>query len=190
MTQLFTWDTTALVIIDLQNWIRGRQNAPYTPEQVVTHAAALLNAFHQHNAFVTLVRVSTKDGKDMLNPTLDQQAPGLNFVERWNEIVPELGANETDHIVTKRQWGAFHGTDLDQQLRRRGIKTIVLCGISSGLGVDTTAREAFQHGYDIVFASDAMTGFTQAEHDYVQSYIFPKIGRMRTTREIISGTNE
>jgi nicotinamidase-related amidase len=90
------------------------------------------------------------------------------------------------HTITKRQWGAFFGTDLDLQLRRRGIDTIALCGISTGIGVDTTAREAYQHGYNQIFIEDAMTARTEAEHDYVCKYIFPKIGKLRTSEEVIS----
>ena len=189
MTQLFDWKTTALVVIDLQKWIRGNQYAPNSAEQVVAHAAELVEAFHTQNSFVALVRVSTSDRHDLLNPLLDQEAPRLNFVEGWDEIVPELGGNARDHLVTKKQWGAFYGTDLDLQLRRRGITTIVLCGIASGIGVDTTAREAFQHGYNIIFALDAMTGSTQAEHERVQNFIFPRIGRIRMTRDIVGNTN-
>ena len=189
MTQLFDWKTTALVVLDLQKWISGNQYAPSSAEQVVAHAAKLVEAFHTHNSFVALVRVSTSDGQDMFNPLLDREAPPPNFVEGWNEIVPELSGNATDHIVTKKQWGAFYGTDLDLQLRRRGITTLVLCGISSGLAVDTTAREASQYGYNVIFAIDAMTGFTQAEHEYVQNYIFPNIGRLRTVTDIVGNAN-
>ncbi|HMA34339.1 MAG TPA: isochorismatase family protein [Chloroflexia bacterium] len=190
MTPLFNWKTTALVVIDLQKWIQGNQYAPHSAEQVVARAAELVAAFHTHNAFVALVHVSTADGQDLLHPMLDQEAPRLNFVEGWDEIVPALGANTTDHRVTKKQWGAFYGTDLDLQLRRRGITTIVLCGISSGLGVDTTAREAFQQSYHVIFAIDAITAFTQAEHEHVQNFIFPRIGRLRTTRDIVDNPHE
>ena len=72
------------------------------------------------------------------------------------------------------------------QLRRRKIDTIVLCGVSTNIGVDTTAREAFQHGYNQIFATDAMTAHTKEEHNYVCKYIFPRIGKLRTTEEIIS----
>jgi nicotinamidase-related amidase len=90
------------------------------------------------------------------------------------------------HIITKRQWGAFYGTDLDLQLRRRGIDTIVLCGIATGIGVDTTAREAYQHGFNQIFVEDAMTAITKEEHDYVCNYIFPRIGKVRSTEKVIS----
>lgn len=72
--------------------------------------------------------------------------------------------------------GAFYGTELDLQLRRRGIDTIVLCGIATELGVDTTAREAFMHGYQLILAIDAMTGFSETGHDYVKISFFHASG--------------
>ncbi|PNQ87225.1 isochorismatase family protein [Paenibacillus polymyxa] len=183
---LLDWNKTSLVVIDLQKWI-GSQYAPYSAEMVIANSAKLANLFRNKGAFVNLVHVSSKDFKDIPSPKLDITVPSLNLIEDWDEFVPELGVTETDHIISKKQWGAFHGTDLDLQLRRRNIDTIVLCGISSGIGVDTTAREAFQHGYQLIFAIDAMTGFTKAEHEHVQDVIFPRIGRIRTTEEILEG---
>jgi nicotinamidase-related amidase len=188
-TPLFDWKTTALVVIDLQNGLRANKYAPYSVEQVITNAAILTEVFRKQEAFVVLVHVSTQDWKDMLRPKLDQAPPVMNPGEGWDKIVPEIGITATDHVITKKQWGAFYGTDLDLQLRRRGIKTIVIGGIASGIGVDTTAREAFQHGYDIIFASDAMSGFSEAEHKHVQDFIFPRMGRIRTTQAIVSNLN-
>lgn len=190
MTQLepIDFSTTALVVIDLQNGIIARECEPYTSREVVQQAAKLVDAFRKNGGFVALVRVATSDGKDMLNPKTDQPA-SMNQVERpvdYSEIVPEIDVQPSDHVVTKHQWGAFYGTDLDLEFRRRGITTIVLCGIATGIGVDTTAREAFQHGYHQIFASDAMTGLSKQEHDYVLSYIFPRMGRIRTTEQILA----
>lgn len=182
---LFQFPKTALIVIDLQKWL-GTQYAPHSAEQVVTRAASMVKAFRKAGAFVGLVRVSTNDFKDMPRPLLDQPSPTFNLVPGWDEIVPEIGVTDTDHLITKRQWGAFYGTDLDLQLRRRGITTIVLCGIASGIGVDTTAREAFAHGYQVVFATDAMTGFSKEEHEHVIKFIFPRIGRIRSTEDILA----
>lgn len=182
---LYQFSKTALIVIDLQKWI-GNQYAPHSAEQVVERAAAMVQTFREVGAFVGLVRVSSKDFKDMPHPLMDQEPPAINLVPGWDEIVPEIGVTTNDHLITKRQWGAFYGTDLDQQLRRRGITTIILCGIASGIGVDTTAREAFAHGYQVIFAIDAMTGFSEAEHEHVSKVIFPRIGRIRTTDEILA----
>ncbi|MCA1295180.1 hydrolase [Paenibacillus sp. alder61] len=183
---------TALVVIDLQQGIAnsGCQVAPYTSGQVIQNAGRLANAFAEKGGFVVLVRVSSSpDGKDSLKPQTDQQLVIGQYPEGWDRILPELAGVKNAHVVTKRQWGAFYGTDLDLQLRRRGIDTIVLCGISTSIGVDTTAREAFQHGYQQIFAEDAMTASTREEHDYVCKHIFPRIGKIRTTDEIVSALN-
>ncbi len=108
----------------------------------------------------------------------------------WAELAPELGPQPFDHLITKHQWGAFFGTDLDLQLRRRKIETIVLCGIATGFGVETTDREAYQHGYQQVFAEDAMNALSQEEHRYVCAHIFPRIGRLRSTDEIVAALRE
>jgi nicotinamidase-related amidase len=185
-------DKTALVAIDLQNSVVALRGAPYSAQEVVHNAAKLVGAFRERGAFVALVRVASKDGKDMLRPLTDE-------VPRWGsgerpqnafEIVPEIGVTDNDFVITKHQWGAFYGTDLDLQLRRRGIDTIVLCGIATGYGVDTTAREAYQHGYNQVFATDAMTGLSEEEHDYVLKHIFPRVGRSRTTAEILDALSQ
>jgi len=183
--KLMKTEKTALVVIDLQSGIVNRQTAPYTSAQVVKNASRLANAFTEKGSFVVLVRVSSVDGKDMLKPNTDSQVNPVQLPEGWDSIVPELANIKNVHIVTKRQWGAFYGTDLDLQLRRRGIDTIVLCGISTGIGVDTTAREAYQQGYNQIFSIDAMAASTKEEHDYVCNYIFPRIGQLRTTEQII-----
>jgi nicotinamidase-related amidase len=182
--ELMKSEKMALVVIDLQNGIVNREFSPYTGAQVVQNASKLMNAFTEKGAFVVLVRVSSVDGKDMLKPNTDSPMNPMQLPEGWDIFVPELADMKNTHIITKRQWGAFYGTDLDLQLRRRGINTIVLCGISTAIGVDTTAREAFQHGYNQIFVEDAMTAGTKEEHDYVCKYIFPRIGQIRTTEEV------
>ncbi|MBN7573860.1 hydrolase [Clostridium sp. 2-1] len=179
-------EKSALVLIDLQNGIAGRELSPHTSEEVLQNASKLVKAFSDKGAFIVLVRVSTIDGKDMVKPKTDLKATGMKYPEGWDNLVPEIAGTKNAHIVTKRQWGAFYGTDLDLQLRRRGIDTIILGGISTNIGVDTTAREAYQNGYNQIFVEDAMTAVTKEEHDYVCKYIFPRIGKLRSTKEIVS----
>lgn len=185
-TEFIKAERTALVVIDLQNGIVNRELSPHTGEQVVRNASKLINAFTEKGGFVALVRVSSTDGKDMPKPKTDSNTNPMQFQKGWDSFVPELANIKSTHTITKRQWGAFYGTDLDLQLRRRGIDTIVLCGISTGIGVDTTAREAYQHGYNQIFVEDAMTASIKEEHDYVCKYIFPRIGQIRTSEEVVS----
>ena len=104
----------------------------------------------------------------------------------WAEIVPELGPKPGDFVVTKHQWGAFYGTELDLELRRRGITTIVLCGISTNIGVESTARFAYEYGYNQIFVEDAMSAMSTEEHQSTVSKIFPRIGLVRKTEEIVA----
>jgi len=183
-TEVINAKKTALVVIDLQNGIVNRELSPHTSVEIIENASRLVNAFTEKGAFVVLVRVSTIDGKDMLKPSVDLKATPMQFSEGWDSYVPEI-VNSKAHTITKRQWGAFYGTDLELQLRRRGIDTIALCGVSTGIGVDTTAREAFQQGYNQIFIEDAMSAGAKEEHDYVCKYIFPRIGKIRTSEEVI-----
>lgn len=182
-------ETSALVVIDLQKGIVGMPVEPYSGAEVVSRAAAMAALFRQKDGFVVLVRVATHDGKDMLRPDADVAPPLGERPKDWSQIVPELQASESDYILTKRQWGAFYGTDLDLQLRRRGIKTIVLCGIATGIGVDTTAREAYQRGYRQYFVEDAMSGISTREHEYVTQTIFPRIGHVVRSRDVLAWLN-
>ena len=179
-------EKTALVVIDLQNGIANRDLAPYSSNQVIRNASLLADAFTEKGAFVVLVKVATFDGKDLLHPLTDLNTPPMKLPEGYDLYTPELACYTNAYTITKRQWGAFFGTDLDLQLRRRGIDTIVLCGISTSIGVDTTAREAYQLGYQQVFAEDAMTAMEKEEHDYVCKRIFPRIGRIQKTEDVIN----
>jgi nicotinamidase-related amidase len=147
----------------------------------------LLKAARSKGAHVVLVHVGgAADGADRLHTTVDAPMRGAALpAADWSELIPELGRQAGDIAILKRQWGAFYGTDLDLQLRRRGLTTIVLCGIATEFGVESTARDAYERGYEIVFAEDAMTGRSGASHGNAVERIFPRIGRVRATEEIV-----
>lgn len=174
---------TALVLIDLQEGIVKMSNGG----EVVKKAKLLVDLFRENNGFISFVNVDFLDGKDKLMPVTDDEQASVNIPPKgWANLVKELDVREDDYKVTKRQWGAFFGTDLDIELRRRGIDTIVLCGIATNIGVESTAREAFSYGYNQIFIIDAMTTGSKEAHDCTVKYIFSRIGRVRTTDEFIS----
>ena len=116
---------TALVVIDLQKGVVGRQTAPHAAASVVKNGAALAAAFRINGMPVFLVRVAfSPDGKDMLRPLVDTPWPAQTPPPDWTDIVPEMGPEPGDFVITKRQWGAFYGTELDLEFRRRGITTV------------------------------------------------------------------
>ena len=180
---------TALVVIDLQNGIVAMPTGPRPSAEVVARAAQIAAALRAAGGTVVLVHVTpSPDGKDGLRPLTDApaQAGGRSLPPDWAEFVPELAPQPNDIVITKRQWGAFYGTELDLQLRRRGIDTIVLCGISTSIGVESTARDAFERGYIQVFVEDAMASREAVEHAHTVATLFPRIGRVRNTEEVLA----
>jgi nicotinamidase-related amidase len=186
--EAFTLDprTTALVVIDLQKGIVARQTAPHAAHDVVERARRLADRFRDHKAPVVLVRVAySADGRDRLAPRVDAAPWSGATPPDFSELVPAMGPREGDIVVTKRSWGAFYGTDLDLQLRRRGVRTIVLAGIATNFGVESTARAAYERGYDQVFVEDAMAGMTAEAHQFAVTFLFPRIGLVRKTKEVL-----
>jgi len=179
--------STALVLIDLQRGIAGRPTAPHQATDVVARARSLAERFRQVGAPVVLVRVAfAPDGRDRLAPRVDAAGWSGPVSPDFSDLVPELGPKEGDLVITKRQWGAFYGTELDLELRRRGIRTIVLGGISTNFGVESTARDAYERGYELVFAEDAMAGQTAEAHRFATTTIFPRIGIVRSSEEVLA----
>jgi nicotinamidase-related amidase len=181
--------TTALVLIDLQQGVVSRPFAPRSGAEVVQNASRLAAKFRALGATVVLVRVTFQpDSKDRLNAPADapMQFNSSALPPNWAELVPEIGPQTGDLIITKRQWGAFYGTELDLQLRRREVRTIVLGGIATNFGVESTARDAYERGYAQIFVEDAMASMTAEAHEFVVENIFPRIGQVRSTDEVLS----
>ncbi|MEU2054926.1 isochorismatase family protein [Streptomyces bungoensis] len=178
---------TALVAIDLQNGIVGMPTEPCPAKEVVSRTAELADAFRSRGLPVVLVRVSfAPDWADAVPGRTERQARGLAFPEGWDLVVDELSGDPGDIRVTKHNWSAFHGTDLDVQLRRRGITQIVLTGIATSIGVESTARDAYAHGYHVTLATDAMADSDPEAHEGSVRRIFPRLGESGTTAEVLA----
>jgi nicotinamidase-related amidase len=178
---------TALVVVDLQRGIVAMDTEPHAADDVVERSARLATALRAAGGFVVFVRVSfAADGADALTTPTDTASPARERPAGWDELVPELGREDADIVVTKRNWGAFHGTDLDVQLRRRGIDTVVVTGIATNMGVESTARAAHEHGYAVVIAEDASASMDADMHRFAVERIFPRLGRVRSTDEIVA----
>lgn len=180
-------ESTAIVVNDIQVANVRKPGAPLPRETVIKNIVRLLVAGRQAGAQPVLVHAGgAPDMVDRLRPVTDEQISHAALPPNWSDLLPELDCRTSDIVILKRQWGAFYGTDLDLQLRRRGLKTIVICGIATEIGVESTARDAFERGYELVFVSDAMTGVHSESHVNSLERIFPRMGRIRTTAEIIA----
>jgi nicotinamidase-related amidase len=153
---------------------------------VLATGQELAQRFRVAGAPVVLVNVAfSPDFGDALTVPVDRpsQRPPGGFPEGWTELADGL-AEPSDLRVTKRQWGAFYGTDLDLQLRRRGVTTVVIGGIATNIGVESTARAAHEHGYAVVLAEDATAGRSADMHAFAFECIFPLLGRVAKAGDI------
>jgi nicotinamidase-related amidase len=172
--------STALVLIDLQKGIVGMPLAPRSGQEVLAKSRDLAERFRAAGAPVVLVHVAfAEDFADAPSQNVDQPMPrpqGGRSAD-WSALADGL-AGPKDILIVKRQWGAFYGTELDLQLRRRDVKTIVLGGIATNFGVESTARQAWEHGYDLIIAEDACASMSAELHDVAIRHIFPRIARV------------
>lgn len=178
--------STALVLIDLQSGIVRLPLEPRSGDEVVTVAKRLAQRFRQAGARVIVVNVAfAPDFGDALSQSVDRplpQPPG-GLPADFSLVVDSL-IEPGDLRVTKHQWGAFHGTDLDVQLRRRGIQTVVIAGIATNMGVESTARQAYEHGYEVVIAEDATTSLSTEMHAFSIGTLLPMISRIAAADHI------
>lgn len=170
---------TALIIVDLQ---RGIVDLPsvHSIGDVVARASALAAAFRRHRLPVVLVNVAGgAPGRT------ERPRPAGPFPDGWTDLIPELDRQPDDIAVTKRTWGAFASTDLERQLRLRGVTQVVIAGVATGTGVESTARQAYEAGFNVALATDAMSDSRSEAHDYSIANVFPRLGESGSTQAII-----
>lgn len=185
MTSLSASDT-ALILVDLQRAALAQPLEPRTSAVVLANCTLLAARFRAAGAPVILTNVAfASDFADALTSPTDRASPAAkgHLIANWTELAEGL-AQPADLRITKRQWGAFHGTELDLQLRRRRIRTVVIGGIATNFGVESTARAAHEHGYAPVLVEDACASFTSDMHAFAFTQIFPLLGRVTTTNDV------
>lgn len=177
---------SALVLIDLQQGILGMPLQPHAAAELLSRSQVLAARCRQAGALVVLVRVAFAAAfADAPPQNVDEPMPQAmaSLPAEWSELAPGL-YQDGDLVVTKRQWGAFTGTGLDQQLRRRGIDTIVLGGIATNFGVESTARHAWELDYHVVLAEDLCSSRSAPLHAMAVESVFPRIARVRGSAEV------
>jgi nicotinamidase-related amidase len=171
---------TALVVIDLQ---RGTVANPtvHPIDEVVARATELISAFRRQGLPVVLANVNGTPAA-----RTDRGGSAREFPQSWSELIPELDQRPADITVTRSTWAAFAGTDLDTQLKGLGVTQVVLAGLATSFGVESTARHAYDHGYNVVLAVDAMTDLSADAHENSVMRVFPNLGQTGTTAEIVA----
>jgi nicotinamidase-related amidase len=170
---------TALIVVDLQKGIVAYPTA-HPIDKVVSRTRSLADAFRARGLPVALVNVAGSAPGRTEHPRNNQPFPA-----GWTDFIPEINPQPGDIVVTKRTWGAFASTGLENQLRARGVTQVVIAGVATGTGVEATARQAYEQGFNVTLAVDAMTDTRPAAHDYAIAQVFPRLGETGTTQEII-----
>jgi nicotinamidase-related amidase len=170
----------ALIIVDLQKGIVGLPTI-HPMGGMIERARALADAFRKRSLPVVLVNVAGGAPGRTEQPRQTGPRP-----DGWTNLIPELNQQPSDILVTKRTWGAFASTDLEAQLKARSVTQVVIAGVATGTGVEATARQAYEQGFNVTLAIDAMTDMRPEAHDYSISNVFPRLGETGATREIIN----
>jgi nicotinamidase-related amidase len=171
---------TALIVVDLQKGIVGSLFI-HPIAGVIEHTQALLAAFRELHLPVVLVNVAAgAPGRT------EQPRRTTTFPEEFTDLIPELDRHPNDIVITKRTWGAFASTDLEAQLKTHGVTQVVITGVATGTGVEATARQAYEAGFNVTLATDAMTDARPEAHAYSLTHVFPRLGETGTAQEIIN----
>jgi nicotinamidase-related amidase len=171
---------TALIVVDLQKGIASLPTLRPIAD-VVERTRSLIDAFRRRGLPVVLVNVAGgAPGRT------EQPRPGGPFPEGWTDLLRELGRRPEDIVVTKRTWGAFASTDLEDRLKRMCVTQVVITGVATGTGVESTARQAYEMGFNVTLAVDAMTDRRAEAHEYATTKVFPRLGETGLTQDIIA----
>ena len=170
---------TALIVVDLQKGIVG---SPFIHpmDGIVSRTRALLDAFRERGLPIVLVNVAGVAPGRTERPPHSRSLPA-----GWTDFIPELDPQPDDIVVTKRTWGAFANTDLENRLKALGVTQVVITGVATGTGVEATARQAYEHGFNVTLALDAMTDARSEAHDYSIKAVFPRLGETGTAQDVI-----
>lgn len=184
---LFNPSRTAFISIDMQQGVASHQSHPNSADEVISRVSQIVDAARAGGGFVLYVRTSfLHDESDALHPIMDVKRPSKpNRPEGWDQLVEQLTPRPLEPVITKRSFDAFYGTELDLELRRHDIDTVVIAGISTNFGVEGTARSAYNRGFNVITVEDAMAAGSTEMHESSLTHVLPYIGRVRSTEDII-----
>jgi nicotinamidase-related amidase len=175
--------TIALIVVDLQAGTAANPTA-HPIEDVVARNLELLAAFRLRSLPVVLANVTgTPAGQTQYG------AGARAFPAEWSALLPALDQQPTDLTVTRATWSAFAGTDLNAQLTALGVTQVVISGVATSFGVESTARQAYDLGYSVVVVTDAITDPRAESHAGSVERVFPALGQLDTTAAVVAAIN-
>jgi nicotinamidase-related amidase len=182
---------TALIVIDLQEAILRGERAPYPAADILARSVAIGRQLKAGGGTLVMVHVAwAEDFADTPKGQVDSSFPRPASAKGsdGSAIAPDLVALGPQLVLTKKSWGAFAGPELDTQLRRRGIDTVIVTGIATNFGVESTVREAWPLNYSVIVAEDACGSMSAELHAFAVRNIFTRLARVRSTAELLANT--
>jgi nicotinamidase-related amidase len=171
---------TALIVVDLQKGLRDIPSL-HPIAGVIDRSCQLIEAFRKQKLPVVLVNVTgTAPGRT------EEHRRHRELPADFSELIPELHQQPDDILITKRTWGAFANTDLEAQLKAKSVAQVVVTGVATGTGVEATARQAYEAGFNVTLPVDAMTDTRPEAHAYSLSHVFPRLGETGSTHDILN----
>lgn len=199
-----TKDRAALVLFDvLQQYVHPadpEKAAVMRERRVAERLAYVLNGARDAGLFVFYAAANhSPDGSDVvsrltdtdmeLRPWPNEAQPFKPMVHRGEagaQIAQGLEPRADEIVVHKHRWSAFFQTSLELNLRTRGLDTIVLAGLSTDVGIVSTAFSARDADFGIVFVRDACWAHRGPNHDFLMDRIFPRMGRVMTADKAVA----
>lgn len=171
-------DRPALIVVDLQRVTIGNARASSEPDWLA-RATAVADAFRARGLpVVSATSVGTPQGRTTY------AASGRDWPGDALPLVPEAAQGTHDIAVARRGLSVFAGTDLADRLRSEGVTTVVLVGIATSFGVESSARQAYDLGFSVVVVSDATADLTADAHAHALTSVFPVIGQVGTAQQV------
>ncbi|MGJ0389222.1 isochorismatase family protein [Microbacterium sp. CGR1] len=172
--------TTALVVVDVQAGTLPNARA-VSAEDLVSHVGSLVEAFRDSDRLVAfVVSTGTAVGATEYGPG------GRVWPEGFAELAPGIANREGESVHPRAGWSAFAGTSLLEELTARQITDVVVAGLATTFGVESTARAAADLGLSVVVVSDAVSDPDPSGHERSLTRVFPALGRVRTTSEVLA----
>lgn len=173
---------TALIVVDVQKGILRMPPAEVV-KPLVEANGRLADAFHEAGLPVVWVHATGLPQGRVANPIPE----GDELPADFSELHDDLPVSEADHHVTKdRTWSAFPRTDLADYLAGQGITQVVVTGIATGAGVESTARSAYDEGLNVTVVSDATLDGNPERHGLSLAHNATSIGTVATTDEVVA----
>ena len=182
--------STALLVVDVQPLFTDDPDPP--TQQALRALQRFLGAARAANVLRVFIRFVRAEVPHERWSTLWEEQCGADFIEEASPdspataFLPGFGPEEGDLSVTKDRYSAFSGSDLANQLRERGIETVVVAGFSTDVCVSSTARDAFQLDFSTVTLSDCCAARNSEAHDAALETLARRFGRVYTSDEVVA----